>query len=174
MRTIHLSGVSIVLSAFSHLSQGSASHLTVQRTIWSEWTWFGLSPLALCNFPPWESFWTVQIYHVLYLLYMQFMMCFNDSHLLVQIFVAELFHLLTNANYWWLMTCLFCYCSFFWYWKCIPGILTRLQENLTCCEVNHKKVWLSPSRVNKHHASTRLAFFGLSIGFLKTYHHNRG
>ncbi len=35
---------SLVLSAFGHLSQGPASHLTILGTIWSEWTLFRRSP----------------------------------------------------------------------------------------------------------------------------------
>ncbi len=56
------SWASIVLSTFGCLSRGAAPCLTVLRTIWSEWTWFGQSPLALCSFPLGSHFRTVQEY----------------------------------------------------------------------------------------------------------------
>jgi hypothetical protein len=50
---------SLDLSAFGNLSRGPACHLTVPRTIWSEWTWFVQSPLACCKIPLESLFRTV-------------------------------------------------------------------------------------------------------------------
>ncbi len=55
----------LVLRPFSSLSQGPASHLTFPRTIWSDWTQFRQSSLALCNSPLESLFKMVHIYYTL-------------------------------------------------------------------------------------------------------------
>ncbi len=66
----------------------------------------------------------------------------------------------TVRYYFWIrIQLLFNYCSVFWSWKCIPGILILLTT--TIC------------RDNKHHTRTRFDYFRLSIGFSKAWYHHR-
>ncbi len=69
-----------LLCAFGRFSWGGpASCLTLWRTIWSEWTPFGKSPLTLCNFS--LSFLEQFLYvYTVHLLYIRFLTQLNDFH----------------------------------------------------------------------------------------------
>ncbi len=106
----------------------SASCLTISRTIWSEWlgsdspTWllrnFSLEfPLRFIyrtvsdNFIIYDLLHTVSFFATIINLFCSLMMHFCTVWLFCSIVFA--------FDYWLII----CYCSLFWCWNCIPGIL---------------------------------------------------
>jgi hypothetical protein len=99
----------------------------VMRTIWSEWTWSGQFPLVFANSPlrdllGWLTYIVYYGFIVYFALWLGSTLFFCSFKYFIQMHCFQLTFKLWNTIAW----ILFDYCSVFWSWKCIPGILIPL------------------------------------------------